>query len=62
MWFPLLVQVCTAQSYHMWTEIETAVTSCASVNIWVAVKECKLSYYIEDILLVTIYTRHGSLT
>ena len=28
---------------------------------WVAVKELKLSYYIEETLLFTIYTHYGNL-
>ena len=28
---------------------------------WVAVKELKLSYYIGEILLFTLYTHHGNL-
>ena len=30
-------------------------------TIWVAVKELKLSYYIEETLLFTIYTHYGNL-
>ena len=29
--------------------------------LWVAVKELKLSYYIEETLLFTIYTHYGNL-
>ena len=30
-------------------------------NFWVAVKELKLSYYIGETLLFTIYTHYGNL-
>ena len=33
-----------------------------AVQTWVAVKELKLSYYIGETLLSTIYTNYGNLT
>ena len=51
---PMVFEHCSVSDKHR--------ALAGSAGIWIAVKELKLSYYIGETLLFTIYTHYGNLT